>query len=145
MGNQTTEYAVKDSRRLFKLSGLVEEYHVVFHSSMEMFVDAMIKESKTISPNRTFIKYTTKWDMFDDDTDNIRIEGMNSPEHFQGKNVIFVASFTDNSVTMSQFHVITFLCECLVATMTVLLPYYSTGTMERVDIGDDGAIPTANP
>jgi phosphoribosylpyrophosphate synthetase len=69
---------------------------------------------------------------------------MASPTHFKGKHVLFVASFHNNDVTMSQFHVIAFLCECLVESLTILLPYYSTATMERVDIGSDGVVPTAN-
>ena len=58
-----------------------------------------------------------------------------------------MASFHSNDTTMSQFHVIAHLCESFAKTVTVLLPYYSTATMERVDItrdGSQGAVPSAN-
>jgi phosphoribosylpyrophosphate synthetase len=45
---------------------------------------------------------------------------------------------------MSQFHVISHLCESFAKSLTVLLPYYSTATMERVDIYKDGVVPTAS-
>ena len=111
---------------------------------MQSFATNLIKESKNTDSTKTFTPYTTNWDRFNDKSDDIKINGMNSPTHFKGKHVLFIASFHNNDVTMSQFHVIAFLCECLVESLTVLLPYYSTATMERVDIGSDGVIPTAN-
>ena len=111
---------------------------------MERFVDDMIAKSTAMCKGRKFIKYPTKWSLFNDATDNLQIDKMDSSIQFKGKNIIFVASFSDNAVTMSQFHMIVYLCECFASTVTVLLPYYSTGTMERVDIGDDGVVPTAN-
>ena len=121
------------------------EYHVICHSSMETFARTLMDESnRTINSPKTFFLYECSWGKFSDMSDNIKISCMTSPTHFKGKNILFVASFHNNDVTMSQFHVISFLCECLAASVTVLLPYYSTGTMERVDINDDGVIPTAS-
>ncbi len=120
------------------------QYHVLYHDSVELFVKSLQEESNKPEHGVSLKIYNTVWDDFNDKTDNIRITGMTSPTFFKDKNVMFVASFHNNSVTMSQFHVIAFLCECLVNSLTILLPYYPTGTMERVDIGDDGVVPTAN-
>ena len=46
--------------------------------------------------------------------------------------MVFLASFHNNDATLSQFHVLNMLCESFVESMTVVLPYYPTGTMERV-------------
>ena len=122
-----------------------EHYHLLFHTSMEPFANKLIAKSQALAPTKTsFTPYTINWDRFNDKTDNIKINNMKSPTHFKGKHVLFIASFHDNDATMSQFHVIAFLCECLVESLTILLPYYSTATMERVDIGSDGVVPTAN-
>jgi phosphoribosylpyrophosphate synthetase len=122
-----------------------EKYHVIFHNSMEQFVDRLIEESNKKESKIQIQKYETEWNRFDDgDMDNIKIKGMTSPTHFKNKNILFVASFHNNDITLSQFHAIAFLCECLAQSLTILLPFYSTGTMERVDINNDGVIPTAN-
>ena len=123
---------------------LKEKYHVVYHDSMEKFVENLNNESKKTNSRIQLQIHKTKWGQFNDKSDNIKIEDMTSTTYFKNKNILFVASFHDNAVTLSQFHVIAFLCECLAQSITILLPFYSTGTMERVDIGDDGKIPTAN-
>lgn len=121
-----------------------EMYHVIYHSSMNDFMDKLMTESMEPYSKVILQKYETEWNLFEDKTDKIKIQGMSSPTHFKNKNILFVASFHDNAVTLSQFHVIAFLCECLAQSLTILLPFYSTGTMERVDIDDNGVIPTAN-
>jgi len=119
-------------------------FHVIYHPSMESFVSSFKKEASRKICGKTFYFYETTWGRFNDGTDEMKIQNMTSPTHFRGLNVLFVASFHNNDATMSQFHMITFLCQCFVRSLTVLLPYYSTGTMERVDIGADGIVPTAN-
>ena len=117
-----------------------KRYHVLCHNSMERFTDKLIKAmgSKCEKHNKI------NWGRFGDGSDEIKIEGLTSPTQFQGKHILFVAAFNDNDSSMSQLHTIAFLCECLAESVTVLLMYYPTGTMERVDIGADGVIPTAN-
>jgi phosphoribosylpyrophosphate synthetase len=105
--------------------------------------------------NKRFELHNILWKKFDDGTDHIIIDGIEeangeitntiqSPTFFKGKDLLFVASFYNNDVTMSQFHVISHLCESFAKSLTVLLPYYSTATMERVDIYKDGVVPTAS-
>jgi phosphoribosylpyrophosphate synthetase len=138
---------VKSQHTTPKVTNIKDEsadYHIIYYKTMETFVDDLIRKSRNAPKRMRFEKCPTQWGMFNDSTDNIRIQNMTTPTHFKGKNVIFVASFSDNAATMSQFHVIAYLCECLLSSLTVLLPFYSTGTMERVDIDDDGVVPTAN-
>jgi phosphoribosylpyrophosphate synthetase len=143
-GRDSIEEIASDGIESSLSSLLKEKYHVVYHDSMETFVDKLNTESQKKKSRIQLQIHKTKWEQFNDKSDNIRIEGMTSTTYFKNKNILFVASFHDNAVTLSQFHVIAFLCECLAQSITVLLPFYSTGTMERVDIGDDGKIPTAN-
>ena len=130
-----------------------ERYHVIYHDSMHDFVMKLKSASENTEKRLTI--YSTEWGKFDDDTDNITIKGVindqmtvtqkiDSPTYFKGKDILFVASFHNNDATMSQFHVLAHLCESFAKSMTVLLPYYSTATMERVDIGKDGVVPSAN-
>jgi phosphoribosylpyrophosphate synthetase len=123
-------------------SGEYEEYYVIYHSTMETFVDSLI--SKSSQRRRRFEKCPTTWGKFSDGSDNIRIESVKSPTHFKWKNILFVASFHTNEVTMSQYHVIAHLCESFARSLTVLLPYYTNSTMERMDINKPTEIPTAN-
>ena len=131
-----------------------EVYHVIYHKSMQEFAENLQSHA---TGDKRFLLYSTKWEKFPDGTDDIVIEGerhlgirggiktkINSPTFFKGKDLLFVASFYNNDVTMSQFHVMSHLCESFAKSLTVLLPYYSTATMERVDINKDGVIPTAS-
>jgi phosphoribosylpyrophosphate synthetase len=129
-------------------------YHVIYHKSMQGFAKKLRSQGTS---EKKFVLYDTEWAKFDDETDKITIQGavndkgelkpIDSPTYFKEKNILFVASFHNNDVTMSQFHVLAHLCESFAKTVTVLLPYYSTATMERVDIvkdGIQGAVPSAN-
>ena len=56
--------------------------------------------------------------------------------------MLFLASFHNNDVTLSQFSVMISLLQSFVKSLTVVLPYYPTGTMERVVT--EGQVATAN-
>jgi phosphoribosylpyrophosphate synthetase len=130
-----------------------ETYHVMYHSSMLAFA-TKLKDAET--QYKRFVLYDTDWGKFEDGTDNItlgkiRVGGngnvisqIDRPTYFKGKDLLFIASFHSNDVTMSQFHVLAHLCESLAKSLTVLLPFYPTATMERVDIHHDGSVPTAS-
>jgi phosphoribosylpyrophosphate synthetase len=119
-----------------------EEYYIIYHSTMEKFVDLLIGKAHQF--RRGFIKCPTVWGKFSDGSDNIRIDSVKSPTHFKWKNILFVASFHTNEDTLSQYHVIAHLCESFARSLTVLLPYYTNSTMERMDINKPTEIPTAN-
>ena len=129
-----------------------EEYHVIYQEKMHDFSERLRQNG---TEKKRFIMYKTRWAKFSDGSDDIEILGavgmtgnvtheINSPTYFKGKDILFVASFHSNEDTMSQFHVLAHLCESFANSLTILLPFYATGTMERVDIGKNGVIPTAN-
>ena len=70
------------------------------------------------------------------------IEGFTPVNLISGKNVLFLASFHDNDVTLSQFSVFIVLLQSFILSFTIILPFYPVGTMERVEI--EGKVPTAN-
>lgn len=77
-----------------------------------------------------------------DGTDNITIEGFSPENEIAGEHVLFIASFHDNDVTLSQFSVFIVLLQSFVESLTIVLPYYPVGTNERVEV--EGRVATAN-
>lgn len=82
-------------------------------------------------PDR-FAFHKTHWNKFPDGTDNIEIEAFQPDNLISGENVLFLASFHNNDVTLSQFQVLICLLQSFVESLTVVLPYSPVGTMERV-------------
>ena len=64
--------------------------------------------------------------------DNIEIGGFTPQNLVSGEHVLFLASFHNNDVTLSQFQVMITLLLSFIESMTVVLPYSPVGTMERV-------------
>jgi hypothetical protein len=82
-------------------------------------------------PDR-FTFHPTTWDKFPDGTDNIEIGGFTPHNVISGEHVLFLASFHNNDVTLSQFQVMICLLQSFIESMTVVLPFSPVGTMERV-------------
>uniref|UniRef100_A0A5S6Q9Y1 Pribosyltran domain-containing protein n=1 Tax=Trichuris muris TaxID=70415 RepID=A0A5S6Q9Y1_TRIMR len=78
------------------------------------------------------------WDHFADGFPNLFIQNVNE---LAGKDVIFLASFHSISVIFEQLSLLYQLPMYAVRSLTVLLPYFPTGTMERIDV--EGQIATA--
>mmetsp|Transcript_10613 Transcript_10613/g.25198 ORF Transcript_10613/g.25198 Transcript_10613/m.25198 type:complete len:349 (-) Transcript_10613:276-1322(-) len=116
--------------RLFK-------YQVLAHPEQERAAKQMVEKD----PER-FVFHHTKWGKFPDGTDNIEVGGFYPYNNIKNAHVIFLASFHNNDATLSQFHVLNMLCEAFLESLTVILPYYPTGTMERVV--REGQVATAN-
>lgn len=102
--------------------------------------ESMAKRMEQMYPDR-FTFHPTKWNKFPDGTDCIEIGGFTPHNLLSGENVLFLASFHNNDVTLSQFQVIICLLQSFVDSLTVVLPYYPTGTMERVT--KEGEVATA--
>lgn len=88
-----------------------------------------------------FTFHETKWHKFPDGTDSIEIGGFTPLNIISGEHVLFLASFHNNDVTLSQFQVMICLLQSFVESLTVVLPYYPVGTMERVT--KEGTVATA--
>jgi len=79
------------------------------------------------------------WKRFPDNNPNIKIHGVSSIED---QDILFLADFYDYSTIMEQFAVLMVLCESFIHSLTILCPFFPTGTMERVV--KEGEIATAN-
>jgi len=78
------------------------------------------------------------WEKFEDGFPNIMIKNV---DQIRGRDVIFLASFLNHTELLSQLSVILTLPRYMVRTLILVLPYFPTGTMERVD--EEGQIATA--
>ena len=59
----------------------------------------------------------------------------------RGGNIVFLASLHNNDATMSQFHALTMLSESFIKSLTIVLPFFPTATMERIT--REGEVATA--
>lgn len=89
-----------------------------------------------------FLYHKTLWGKFPDGTDNIMIGGFQPVNRIAGENVLLLASFTNNSTTLTQFLVMVTLLQSFIESLTVVLPFYPVGTMERVS--REGQVATAS-
>lgn len=102
--------------------------------------EPMARSMEETFPDR-FSFHPTKWEKFPDGTDKIEIGGFLPHNLLSGEHVLFLASFHNNDVTLSQFQVIICLLQSFIESLTVVLPYYPVGTMERVT--KEGTVATA--
>jgi phosphoribosylpyrophosphate synthetase len=113
------------------------KYHILAAPSME----TMAKDMVNLYPDR-FSYYETKWNKFPDGTDNIQIGGFQPRNQISNQDVLFLASFHNNDITLSQFSVMITLLQSFINSLTVVLPFYPVGTMERII--EEGKVATAN-
>jgi len=93
--------------------------------------EALARRMEETHPDR-FTFHPTNWDKFPDGTDCIEIGGFSPVNLISGEHVLFLASFHNNDVTLSQFQVMICLLQSFIESLTVVLPYSPVGTMERV-------------
>lgn len=103
-------------------------------------VEPLAQRMEEAYPDR-FTYHPTTWEKFPDGTDNIEIGGFTPHNLVSGEHVLFLASFHNNDVTLSQFQVMITLLLSFIESMTVVLPYSPVGTMERVV--QEGQVATA--
>lgn len=106
----------------------------------EPFVE-MAQRLQNSMPER-FRYFPIIWGKFADGTDNITITGFTPRNYVSGSHVLFLASFHNNDVTLSQFSVLIVLLQSFIESMTIALPFYPVGTNERVE--SEGKVATAN-
>ena len=114
-----------------------KSFHVIAAPGTEAFAEWLVKHFP-----RHFTYHASKWESFPDGTDNITLGGFTPVNEIRGSDVLFLASFHSNATTLTQYHALVGLCESFIHSLTVLLPYYPTATMERVT--NEGTIATAN-
>ena len=113
------------------------KYQVIAGPALEDFAQSLVN----LYPER-FMLHQTSWGKFPDGTDNIEMGGFSPVNRISGENVLMLASFHNNDVTLSQFSVMVTLLQSFISSLTVVLPFYPVGTMERVT--KEGQVATAN-
>lgn len=81
---------------------------------------------------------TIKWRKFDDGFPNIFI---NNAQALRGQHVAFLASFSSQGVIFEQLSVIYALPKLFVASFSLVLPFFPTGSFERME--EEGDVATA--
>lgn len=81
---------------------------------------------------------TIKWRKFDDGFPNIFI---NNAQDLRGQHVAFLASFSSQGVIFEQLSVIYALPKLFVASFSLVLPFFPTGSFERME--EEGDVATA--
>ncbi|KAH9496214.1 ribose phosphate diphosphokinase subunit prs4 [Bulinus truncatus] len=87
---------------------------------------------------RVEFRDTIKWNKFADGYPNLFIEDV---KYMAGKDVIFIGSFHSTEIIFEQLSVLYAFPRYLARSFHFILPYFPTGTMERVDT--EGQIATA--
>ena len=103
--------------------------------------EPMARRMAAEHPDR-FKFHPTTWGKFPDGTDKIIIGGYTPTNELAGEHVVLLCSFHNNDVTWSQFQVMIVLLQSFIESLTVVLPFYPVGTMERVVT--EGEVATAN-
>jgi len=102
-------------------------------------VDTDFPHSYHVRREVRYLSSGIKWGKFQDGFPNLFIDNVKG---VAGRDVIFVASFHTPEVIFEQLSVIYAIPRYLAKSFTLILPYFPTGTMERVDT--EGQIATAN-
>jgi len=112
-----------------------KKYIVYYAPGMEDVAAGLKKKY----PNSIFI-FEIEWGKFADITNNIFIKDI---EKVENRHVLFLGTFNGADEKLSQYDVLHVLTESFVRSLTILLPFFDTATMERVE--KEGRIATANP
>jgi hypothetical protein len=88
--------------------------------------EPLARRMEEANPDR-FTFHRTTWGKFPDGTDNIEVGGFYPQNVISGEHVLFLASFHNNDVTLSQFQVMICLLQSFVESLTVVLPYSPVG------------------
>jgi ribose-phosphate pyrophosphokinase len=112
--------------------GHEDERVVIFaHSSMQSLAQEMC-----VSYSEQFRNGYISWQRFPDRSPNIQFE-----KDIENKHVVFIGSLYDPSFLLDQLSVIMVLPRQHVKSLTIVLPYFATATMERIE--QEGIVATA--
>jgi len=127
-----------DAKRLRRESfgplGDPHKKYLYYCPQMKSLADAIASQPSSLDIRTREIS----WKKFPDGFPNLFVEGA---EDIRGKHVAFLASFNNPETIFEQISVIYSLPKMFIASFTLILPFFPTGTAERVD--REGEIPTA--
>nr|XP_039257336.1 ribose-phosphate pyrophosphokinase 4-like [Styela clava] len=112
---------------------------MICHPSMSILAKKINDLVAKSQGKRIVFKEDIHWKFFEDGYPNIFIDNI---EECSGKHVIYLGSFYSPSVVFEQLSVLYALPKYSVRSLTFVLPFFPTGTMERVDT--EGQIATAS-
>lgn len=112
----------------------IDKKYVIYSCKEMEYIAKLLCKSNPA--NFTF--ETINWQHFPDGTPNIFI---NNIEKVKDENILFIASFSKAIHKFDQICAMLTLCESFIKSLTVLLPFFPTATMERVDV--EGQVATA--
>lgn len=115
----------------------LKDYLVLAGPGMESWAQEMERHD----PQRFRYK-ASQWKKFPDGTDHIVLGGYHPQNEVRGSHVVFLATFPNNDVTLTQYYALVALAESFVESLTIVLPFFPTATMERVLV--EGEVATAN-
>ncbi|KAI6648496.1 Ribose-phosphate pyrophosphokinase 4-like [Oopsacas minuta] len=126
---------------------LMNDVLLYFHVSMRglaMKLMEVLKE-KYLTPEKPGIRYRSvrlmddiKWEKFSDGWPKLFI---NNVDKVKGRDVLFLASFHTPDAMFEQLSILYSMPKYLANSFVVILPLFTTGTMERID--KEGQIATA--
>jgi len=111
-----------------------DEFVMLFHCPEYEFLADQICE---LYPKHVK-KGVISWGKFEDGFPNLFIKNV---ESVRGRDVAFLASFLNHAQLLAQLSVLLTIPRYLCRSLIIVLPYFPTGTMERVD--EEGQIATA--
>ncbi|XP_041008608.1 ribose-phosphate pyrophosphokinase 4-like isoform X2 [Juglans microcarpa x Juglans regia] len=109
-----------------------KQVHLFYYPECEDLARKVAAQSNNITLQ------TIKWRSFEDGFPNIYI---NNAQDLRGQHVAFLASFSSTGVIFEQLSVIYLLPRLFVASFTLVLPFFPTGSFERME--DEGDVATA--
>lgn len=74
-----------------------------------------------------------EFNKYNDGTDDITISGFTPENEIAGLDILFLASFHSNDVTLSQFSVLIVLLQSFIESLTIVLPYYPVATVSLLN------------
>lgn len=107
------------------------------HPSMEQLAERVIKICKEQDNN--VIKGNISWNRFHDSWPNLFIDRVK--KECAGQDVIFIGSLHKPDIIFEQISILYSLPRYLSRSVTFILPYFPTATMERIDT--EGSVATA--
>eukprot|EP00043_Microstomoeca_roanoka_P015575 m.156107 g.156107 ORF g.156107 m.156107 type:complete len:355 (-) comp16288_c0_seq2:205-1269(-) len=120
------------------------EVLLYFHPTMQEVAERVgehvlsLQQASSCQIKRLDVRDDIIWDRFKDGFPNLFIK---RAEDIKSRDVIFLANFYPSQLIFEQLAVLYMLPRYMAKSLTIVLPYFPTATMERID--DEGQIPTA--